>query len=346
MAGEDADEAAIAAPRRRSRARRAGKWAAGILAAVLLALVAAIVVLNTPLGERFIAQRIAERTFPNGLNIRIGRIEGDIYGEAVLHDVVLSDPKGVFLTIPRAEVDWNPRAWLSNRLDIDYFTARRAKMLRVPEFLPSKEDTPFLPGFDISIDRLTIDNLTLAPGIAGERAQRVDLTAEVQVEDRRLYVDAKGTLGREDRFALLLDAEPDGDDFELGLDVDAAADGAIAGLLGLDEAYTARIRGDGTWSNWKGAFVVRGEDERVAALRITNRAGLFGLLGKVDPSDFVGGTLGRALGDDVALSVRTRIDNRVLDGRYVVVGTVSGRAPAEWSIWPETVSRNSNLPRG
>ena len=89
--------------RRRLRVGRVGKWLLGIAAAFVLLIVGALVVLNTPLGERFLASRIAERTFPNGLNIRIGRIEGNLYGAAVLHDVRLSDPEGVFLTIPRAE---------------------------------------------------------------------------------------------------------------------------------------------------------------------------------------------------------------------------------------------------
>ena len=114
--------------RRRLRVGRVGKWLLGIAAAFVLLIVGALVVLNTPLGERFIASRIAERTFPNGLNIRIGRIEGNLYGAAVLHDVRLSDPKGVFLTIPRAEIDWNPGGWLSNRLEID---TNLSKLLRV-----------------------------------------------------------------------------------------------------------------------------------------------------------------------------------------------------------------------
>ena len=194
--------------RRFHRTRRAGKWTLGIFAAVVLLLVAAVVVLNTQLGERFLADRIARQTFPNGLNIAIGRIDGNIYGKATLRDVRVSDPKGVFLTIPRAEIDWNPRAWLANRLDIDSFAARRASMSRIPEFLPSEDDGPILPGFDISVDELTIDNLMLAPGIAGERAQRVDLDAEVQVTNRKLFVDADAQLGRRDRLALLVNAEP------------------------------------------------------------------------------------------------------------------------------------------
>ncbi|WP_369025801.1 translocation/assembly module TamB domain-containing protein [Qipengyuania sp. RANM35] len=310
----------VAPPRRRSRLGRAAKWLLGILGALVLAVVAAVVLLNTPLGERFLASKIAERTFPNGLNISIGRIEGNLYGAAILHDVRLSDPKGVFLTIPRAEVDWNPGAWLSNRLDIDSFVARRATLSRIPEFLPSEDDNPILPGFDISIDHLEIDNLTIASGIAGDKAQRVDLDAELQVEDRRLLVDAKGTLGSRDRLAFRLDAEPDGDDFDASLDLDAQANGPLASLAGVEKPYTAKLRGDGSWTAWKGGLLVRSEGKRVAALRVTNRSGRFGLLGKVDPSDFLTGLPLRAMGSDVAIRSDIRIDNRVFDGRTILIG--------------------------
>ncbi|WP_370189598.1 translocation/assembly module TamB domain-containing protein [Qipengyuania sp.] len=320
MAEDVLVEAEEASGARRSHAGRAVKWLLGGLAALALLVVGTLLVLNTPLGERFIASRIAERTFPNGLNVRIGRIEGNLYGVAVLHDVRLSDPKGVFLTIPRAEIDWNPGAWLHNRLEIDSFAARRAKLARIPEFLPSEEDNPILPGFDISIERLEIDNLVLARGIAGDSPQRVDLTGSAEVADRRLLVDIDGRLGERDRLALLLDAEPDGDDFDLSLDLDAEEDGPIAALAGLDGAHRARLRGEGTWSNWTGGLLVRNDEGRVAALRITNRAGRFGLLGKVDPSGFVTGLPARAMGDDVALKAELAIDNRTIDGRTILVG--------------------------
>ncbi|WP_291170028.1 hypothetical protein, partial [Erythrobacter sp.] len=76
-----------------SRLGRTGKWLLGLAAALVFLVASALVVLNTPLGERFLANRIAEQTFPNGLNIRIGRIEGNLYGAAILHDVHLSDPQ-------------------------------------------------------------------------------------------------------------------------------------------------------------------------------------------------------------------------------------------------------------
>ncbi|MEX0342479.1 MAG: DUF490 domain-containing protein, partial [Erythrobacter sp.] len=309
-----------AGPARGSSTGRVGKRALGLLAGLVLLLVGALVVLNTPLGERFLANRIAAQTFPNGLNIRIGRIEGNLYGAATLHDVHVSDPQGVFLTIPRAEVDWNPGAWVWNRLEIDSFAARRANLSRLPEFLPSEDEGPVLPGFDIHIEELAIDNLTLARGIAGDRPQRVDVSGRAEVEDRRLMLDIDGRLGRRDRLALLLDAEPDGDDFDLSLDLAAASDGPLAALAGLENAHTAKISGDGSWSRWDGSLLVRSDNERVAAMRLTNRAGIFGVLGKFDPSGFLTGIPARALGTDVALKADVAVDNRIFDGQARLVG--------------------------
>lgn len=312
-------EATVPPRRRFHRARRAGRWALGALAALVLLIVAAAVVLNTPIGQRALTDRIAAQTLPNGLNIRIGRIEGNLYGKAVLHDVRLSDLKGVFATIPRAEVDWNPKAWLSNRLDIRDFAARRAILLRIPTFRPGDPDKPMLPGFDISIDRLRIDNLTLAPGIAGPRAQRVDLDGEVQVDDRRLKVRSRGAFGRTDVYAFSIDAEPDGDSFDMGLDYRAAADGPAAQMLGANAAYRAQIGGDGTWKRWDGYLVVRRDGADFGAFRLTNRSGLFRVLGRVRPDEALTGPLAALAGPAVSVDAAARIDDRKLDGRYRVV---------------------------
>lgn len=309
------------APRRRfHRTRRASKWALGIVAALVLLVVAAVVVLNTPIGQRALTDRIAKTTLPNGLNIRVGRIEGNLYGAAVLRNVQLSDPKGVFATIPRAEVDWNPKGWLANRLDIRSFAARRATLLRVPEFRPGDPDAPVLPGFDISIDTLVVDNLTLAAGIAGPTAQRVDLTGEVQVADGRLKVNSRGRLGRNDSYVFAIDAEPDGDIFDATVDYRAAANGPVAQMLGADAAYRAQLGGDGTWSRWNGFLVVRRDGTDFAAFQVTNRSGLFRVLGQAKPGPMLTGTLASLAGPTVSVDAAARIESRRIDGRYAVVG--------------------------
>ena len=318
---ETVDEAPVEVPRGQfHRTKRASKWALGILGAFVLLIVAAVVLLNTPIGQRALTDRIAKTTLPNGLNIRIGRIEGNLYGEAVLRNVQLSDPKGVFATIPRAEVDWNPKGWLSNRLDVRSFAARRANLLRLPEFLPGDPDAPVLPGFDISIDRLVIDNLTLAPGIAGPDAQRVDLNGAVQVADGRLKVDSRGQLGRSDSYVFAIDAEPDGNVFDASVDYRAAADGPVAQMLGADAAYRAQLGGDGTWSKWNGFLVVRRDGADFGAFQVTNRSGLFRLLGQAKPGPMLTGTLASLAGPTVSVDAVARIESRVIDGRYAVVG--------------------------
>lgn len=299
-----------------------------LLAALLAPLVLGAAFLSSPIGKRFVADQIAALEPANGLRFRIGRIEGDIYGRARLRDVVLSDPVGVFLTVPVVELDWRPLSFLWSGLDIREVTTRRGRLVRLPELLPGDPDSPTLPDFDIRIDRLTIDDLTLAEGLATPRPERVDLTARVLIRERRALVRAVGNFGPEDRLALELDAEPDGDRFDIDLDYVAPAGGVLAGLAGLEEGYAARIAGEGTWTNWDGYAVARnwpapqaGEAPRapLAALRLTNRAGRFGVLGEVRAPLEADGLPGRALGERTALATSFLFEDRLLAGRAVVV---------------------------
>ncbi|WP_379549295.1 translocation/assembly module TamB domain-containing protein [Qipengyuania sp. DGS5-3] len=340
-------EEAQAAPRKHSGLI---KWLLIAVAALALLFIAALALLNTSLGERFLADRIAANTLPNGLNIQIGRIEGDIYGKAILHDVTLSDPEGIFATIPEAEIDWNPSAWLSYRLEIDEFVARRGRVERVPEFLASEDDGPILPGFDIAIERLVIDGLTLSPAVTGADAEELNLTAKAVVEDKRLVLDGSGTLGAEDRFALSLNAEPDGDVFDAGLDYQAPAGGAVAKMLGAQAGYDAKLIGDGRWSDWSGALLIRRDGARFAAFTLANKDGLFEVLGQASPAGTVSGTLAEVLGQSVSLKARARIAERQIDGDYTLVtrgGFARGQglvSLADNSVEDFTLSMRSRTP--
>lgn len=315
-----------AAPERRKRrwAKRLG-WVLALLAAPVL-LVAGF--LSTPIGKRFVADQIAAAAPASGLRFSVGRIEGDIYRTAVLRDVRLSDPEGVFLTIPEVALDWRPLNWLWSGLDIREVTARRGRLLRLPELLPGDPDAPLLPDFDIRVDRLAIEDLVLAPGVATEEAERVNALAKVDIREGRVLVDANAQLGARDRFALLLDAEPDGDRFDLEADYRAPAGGVLAGLAGFEEGYAARIAGDGTWQRWRGTAVARrlplavAESNRpppVAAFQISNDAGKYGVLGQVRPPLSGDDLIARALGERVALAASFTLENSVIEGRTALV---------------------------
>lgn len=326
------EAATDSAPERRKRrwAKRLG-WALALLAAPIL-LVAGF--LSTPIGKRFVADQIADVAPASGLRFSVGRIEGDIYRTALLRDVRVSDPEGVFLTIPEVELDWRPLSWLWSGLDIREVTARRGRLMRLPELLPGDPDAPLLPDFDIRVDRLEIDDLVLAPGVATDEAERVDALAEVDIREGRVLVDATAQLGARDRIALLLDAEPDGDRFDLEADYRAPADGVLAGLAGFEDGYVARIAGDGTWQRWRGTAVARrlptGEDvgdagaeapPPVAAFQISNDAGTYGVLGQVRPPLTGDDLIARAVGERVSLAASFTLEDSVVEGRTALVTT-------------------------
>lgn len=309
---------------RSSAARRWGKRLAWALAILIAPVLLAAAFFATPIGKRFIADQIAAVAPASGLRFTVGRIEGDIYGKAVLRTVVVRDPKGAFLTIPEVRLDWRPLNWLRGGLDIREVTARRGRLTRLPELLPGDPDAPLLPDFDIRIDKLVIDDLVIAKGIATARDERADMTARIDIRKGRALIDAKARLGAEDRINLLIDAQPDGDRFDIAGDYRAPAGGVLAGLAGLKEGYTARIVGDGSWVKWRGAALARRLDAQsapVAAFQISNDAGQYGVIGKVRAGLADDTITGRALGETLSLVVGFKLDNSVVQGRAAAVSS-------------------------
>ena len=105
MAGEEpvAPPEVEAEPRasRLRHVRRAGRWAGGLLLALVLILAAAVVFLHTSPGRQFIVERIAKVAPASGLSVKVGRIEGSVLWAATLYDVEFRDADGtLFLEVP------------------------------------------------------------------------------------------------------------------------------------------------------------------------------------------------------------------------------------------------------
>lgn len=321
MAGEPADPlepVAEAAPRRRRHGRRIAKWLIGSLLALLVLLAAALAVLNSPIGQRFIVDQIAQVAPASGLTISIGRIEGDVYGKAKLRDVVLSDPKGPFLQIPLVELDWRPMNWFTRGLDVRELVTHRGTLMRTPELLPADPDAPILPTFDIRIDRFQVNDLTIAPGVAGPDAHKVNLVARADIREGRAFLRADGRLGERDAVHVLLDAQPDRDLFDIDLDYRAPEGGVIAGLLGTEAGHRAQIKGSGPWRNWDGRLYVTRDDQPLAAFRLTNNAGKYGILGQAYPAQVLTGVPAQLLGRTVSVRANGTLENSIVDGRMVL----------------------------
>jgi translocation and assembly module TamB len=278
----------------------------------VLALVGAILALDTDPGHRFLIDRIERLETVTGLKIRIGRIDGSIYGSARLRNVRVYDPQGLFLTVPEARLRWSPWSWTVNRLDVTELAAPSATLDRLPRL--RRTGRPFtLPDFDIHVGRLRIDRLRIAKGVIGpERVGRVQLQADI----RRGRAFVRGALATSagDRLALLLDAEPRRKRFDVDADLTAPSGGLIGKLIGAAKPLAAKVDGAGSWTAWNGRASVSAAGVRTVDLTLGVREGEYRLTGGLMLETVTRGRVQRLSGRRVAVDGLARLDGGVLAG--------------------------------
>jgi translocation and assembly module TamB len=312
-----------------TRGHWATRWARR-LATTLLLIAAGLgllfVILDSAIGHRFVIDRIAQVTPGSGLRVKIGRIDGSLFGASTLRDVVLSDPHGRFMTVPEVELDWRPLSWLHSGLDIRTLVFHRGTLWRTPKMNPGDPNAPILPDFNIRIDRFALDDLTIAKGIVGDR-RRIDVQARADIRNGRALVDVTGKLGGRDRLVLHLDSEPDRDRFELGGAYDAPRDGLLAGLSGLRREVHVRVAGRGRFADWHGFGWAQQDGKTMAAFLLDNRSGAYRLAGQVFPADLVKGTAAAAAGGKVSLVYQgTFAQSRAQGTAFAVTPTLRAMA--------------------
>ncbi|WP_240309512.1 MULTISPECIES: translocation/assembly module TamB domain-containing protein [Sphingomonas] len=297
----------------------------GLLAAV------AVAILDSAPGHRWVADRLAEQETATGLKIRVGRIDGSLFGVMHLRNVAVADTRGVFLTSPDIAVDWAPGAWLYRNLHIDSVDAQRVTLVRLPVTRPSLRRGPLLPDFDIELGRLRIARLELLKGVTGTpRIGTVDGRAVIRAGRAMVDLDARLS-GGGDALMLRLDAEPDRDRFDLGLNLAAPADGLVPALTGIRRPLGVRIAGAGQWSKWNGVGEMDVAGKPFARLRLAATSGLYRLRGQAAPTLLLKGRLARLTAPRVAIDGEGRLADRVLDGR-LTLASASLRAVARGGV--------------
>ena len=307
--------------------RKAGplRWAArivgGLLATLVLIVLAALVFLHTAPGRQFIVDEIAKVAPASGLKVEVGRIEGSVLWSSTLYDVRFRDANDVlFLEVPEVELNWRPYRWFTSGLDVRHLVLHDGTLRAFPELEPGDPDAPILPDFDIRVDRFVIDNLTVAEGLLGGAQRSVDFLARADIRDGKVLLDADGEFGGGDAFALLIDAEPDGNDFDIDLNWRAPAGGFLASMVGAEEGLQVTIAGDGSWNAWKGDVLAVQGGENLVDLDLYNEAGQYRLVGDIRPGGYVTGIPARALGEVVRLSAAGTLEDSILDGNFLLNG--------------------------
>ena len=299
--------------------------------ALLLLLAIGLVLLDTAPGHRFIVDRISRLETASGLKIRIGRIEGSIFGKSQLKGVTVSDSRGVFLTSPNIKLDWAPGAWLYNSLHVDSVTADHMTLVRLPKLKPTGRRGPILPGFDIHIGDLRVNRLDIGPGVSGQ-ARSGRLWGKADVRSGRALVELNAALNNGgDRIALRLDSEPDRGKFDIGARVISPANGVVPALVGTRRAIDLSIGGNGDWSRWRGIASLNLSGRPTARLALGVDAGRYRLQGKIAPAQFLRGKLARLTTPVVNVRGDATLANRNLDGQ-LALSSPSLRAVARGAI--------------
>ena len=292
------------------------RWArrVAIALAALVALLAAVVLgIDTDVGRRFVADRIGTVETDNGLRFAVGRIDGSLYGRAVLRDVRVRDPQGLVFTAPVAVLDWRPWRWFANRLEIRALHIPTAIVARSPRLRETGRRGPILPDFDIAIGRLAIDRLLLAPAVTGvARRGRIAGTADIRAGRARIALDA--LVEGSDRLRLRLDAEPARDRLVAQVAARGAARGVLARLSGLPGPIAIDLDGGGRWAAWQGGARIDAAGARLADLRLAARAGEYTLSGTLAPATITRGRVQRLTAPRILANGRATLADRRLAG--------------------------------
>lgn len=299
------------------RRRGAGRWFSGLaktaVAAALtlmFAVGALVVLLDTGPGHRFIVDRIAAMTPKSGLRIRIGRIEGSIWGRTTLRDVRLYDPEGLFAEAAEIEMDWRPISFLFNRLVIHELESDLVTLHRLPELVPAEEPGPLLPEYDIHVGRLEVARLRIGAPVTG-RERVASLRGEAEIRRGRALLGLEMVVrDGGDRLLVRLDSEPDRDRFDLEARIRAPAGSVVGAMLGTRRPVRLDLDGDGSWTRWSGRGRLDVSGRPAANLALTMNSGRFRLDGWAAPSPFLGG-MGRRLTEGrVLVNARGTFEDR------------------------------------
>ena len=300
--------------------QRIVKWIGIVLLTIATLLAIIVFGINTDPGRRFVADQLGGYTTASGLNIKVGRIDGSLYGAMTLSDVRVSDPKGVFLTSPKMAVDWRPFEYANNHVDVKSLTTPLVTLARQPQLIatPSDPNAPLLPDLDIDINRLVIDRFVIGKPVTGQM-HVLKIAGQAHIADRRAQVTAEATALRApgvaggDRLKLVLDAVPERNRLDLNVKLAAPVGGVVASMGGLKAPLTVSVDGRGTWADWKGRALATLGGGELANLSVTSQSGKIGVRGVARPGLYMEGPVERLTAGGLDVAIDTVLNQRRAD---------------------------------
>lgn len=267
---------------------------AGLIAALLVLAGGLLLFLNTQPGKKFLIRQIAALKLESGMAISVGRIDGSIYSDMVIHDLVLRDPKGPFAASPRVHVVWSPFRYINNHISVRLLESPLVILARSPQFNVTRTDpnAPILPDLDIDVDRLKIARFVVAKHVIGQKRE-IAIDGVTHIADGRAQLSANAVVDSGDRLQAWLDAVPAQNRLAMKGILTAPRGGVIAAMSGLTDGMVATLDGRGSWQAWDGRIVARSPKGELANIALAARNGNFTAKGPVRPGLVFAGTLDR-----------------------------------------------------
>lgn len=300
----------------RVRWDKVATYTAGTGAGIIALVIAAGLGINTDPGRRLLVDILNGIKLDSGLKVRIGAIDGSIYGDMTLRDVRVSDAQGLVATSPKIHVDWRPIAWFNKHVDIRDLSSPRIDILRRPLLKPSAQATQqgsLLPDLRIDLNRLQADAIVFHPGVAGADTRTLTLSGTAHLLKKRVVGTLTGVSDKGDELSLRIDAQPESDRLNLAAHLSAPNDGVVASLSGLKRQIRVTLDGDGSWTRWQGGLVATLDDDNLADLKLSAEKGRFRVIGPTRPDLILGGESKTLLAGGVRIDLDASLRKRSLD---------------------------------
>ncbi|WP_373084978.1 translocation/assembly module TamB domain-containing protein [Sneathiella sp.] len=198
---------------------------------------------------------------PDGLQMHLGQLEGNIFGEFTVAALQLQGPSGEWLTVKDLSVSWSPLALLGARLKINDIDIQSLALERQPDLPASpKEETSGgsiwpLP-VDITLTRFRIADIRIAELVLGQET-RLALLMNLNAETAdAIHSELKLTEigGNGGDIHGVVNFHPDHQTLEVDVKLNEPEGGLLSRALGLPgyPAIKAAIVGNGVLNAWRG----------------------------------------------------------------------------------------------
>ena len=283
----------------------------GLILAVVLVAAGLLLSLNTQPGKKFLIRQIAALKLESGMAIEVGRIEGSVYSDMIIHDLVLRDPKGPFAVSPRVHVVWSPFRYINNHISVRLLESPLVVLARSPQFNVTKSDpnAPILPDLDIDVDRLKIAKFVLAKPVIGQK-RVIAIDGITHIAEGRAQLSADAVVDSGDRLQAWLDAVPKQNRLAMKGTLTAPRGGVIAKMSGLTDGMTATLDGRGSWRAWNGRIIAISPKGQLANIALAARNGNFTAKGPVRPGLVFAGTVDRLTAPALDVNVIAGLNER------------------------------------